>query len=308
MDDAPDLPRSAFFAGWDLFRESALSGAIAGAMLGWLGVFVVLGRMVFLAAALPQAAGLGVALALAAQAGVGLPAWVPAPILGSVTLTGLSALLLARGRQAMRDGRLGLVFAVGAAGTLALGTRIAEDVHEIDDLLFGSGVAVIPEEFRAFWPTAAAILALHAWWMRGLSAAALDPEAARVRGMPVGLLRFVLFGTLAIAVSAGTRLLGALPVFALTVLPPMAALRVAASVPQAIALSAALGAFAGFAGYVAAFLYRLPVGPSQALVAAAVLGVAALAAPAVSRLRAAALACALLSAGAVLVAAAPAIA
>jgi zinc transport system permease protein len=285
MNEAADLTLSAFFAGWDLFRESALSGAIAGALLGWLGVYVVLGRIVFLAAALPQAAGLGVALALAAQARLGLPAWVPAPILGSVTVAGLATALLASGRRMHRDGMLGLVYAVGAAGTLAVGTRIAADVHEIDDLLFGSGVAVVPEEFRAFAATAAAILALHAWWMRGLSAAAIDPEAARVRGMPVTLLRLVLFGTLAVAVSAGTRVLGALPVFALTVLPPLAALRVSASVPQALVLSAVLGAISGFGGYVAAFLWRLPVGPAQALVAAAILGVAVAARPLVSRLR-----------------------
>ena len=61
MDAAPTLAE--FFAAWDLFRAPALTGALAGMMLGCLGVYVVLRRMVFLAATVSQAASFGVALA-----------------------------------------------------------------------------------------------------------------------------------------------------------------------------------------------------------------------------------------------------
>ena len=73
MDDG--LTLSAFFEAWELFREAALTGLVAGALLGVLGVYVVLRRLVFLTAAVSQAAGLGVVSAFYAQLHFGL-AWL----------------------------------------------------------------------------------------------------------------------------------------------------------------------------------------------------------------------------------------
>lgn len=288
--DVPTLTQ--FFEAWDLFRDPAMSGAVAGALLGWLGVYVVLGRMIFLSAALSQAAGLGIALAFWAGAATGMVgSVVVSPWLGSVAMTGLATLLLLADRSpggARRDAVLGFAYLAGAAGTLAVGTRIAAEAHDIDTLLFGSAVAVLPEDFRLLVIVAGVLLAIHAWGHRGLSQAAFSPDAARVRGLPVGVLRLILFGSLATAISFCTRVVGALPVFALSVLPAAAATRLAPSVGWSLVVAAAVGATSGFAGYVVAFLWSLPVGASQTLVAAAITVLALLAGvPATLRSRAA---------------------
>src|SRR5206468_12324584 len=57
---APPPTFNDFFAAWDLFRDPVFAAMIAGATLGYLGVYIVLRRMVFVSAALSQAAGLGV--------------------------------------------------------------------------------------------------------------------------------------------------------------------------------------------------------------------------------------------------------
>ena len=41
-----------FWAGRDLWREPMIAGVLAGGILGYIGVFVVLKRMVFVSAAL----------------------------------------------------------------------------------------------------------------------------------------------------------------------------------------------------------------------------------------------------------------
>jgi zinc transport system permease protein len=266
-----------FFDAWELFQYPAMSGAIAGALMGWLGVYVVLGRMVFLSAALSQAAGLGVALAFWLQIGWGMAdSPLASPWVGATVLTVVATLLLLADRSpagTRREAILGFAYLAGAAGTLAVGTRIAAEVHDIESLLFGSAVAVLPDDFRLLATVAAVILAIHAWGSRGMIQAAFSPDAARVRGLPVGALRVVLFGSVALAISVCTRVVGALPVFALSVLPAAAATRLAPSVRWSLWLAAGIGAFAGFAGYVAAFLWSLPVGASQTLVAAAITGV-----------------------------------
>ena len=59
MNELPGF--SDFFAAWELFSGAVWSSVLVGMTLGLLGVYIVLGRMVFLTAALSQVAGLGVA-------------------------------------------------------------------------------------------------------------------------------------------------------------------------------------------------------------------------------------------------------
>ena len=270
---------SLFFSSWELFREPALAGLLAGALLGYLGVYVVLRRMVFLSAALSQSAGLGVTLAFYAQLHLGLSPKLASPTLFATLATLLAALLLLveeRPKGVRRDSALGALYLVGGAGALALGTRVVDEAYDVESILFGSAVAVLPESFRLLAGTAIVLLGLHLWWLRGFLQASFDREGARVRGLPVRLLELALLASLALAISVGTRILGALPVFAFSVLPAMAALRLSANVPRGLFLATALGAASGFCGYVVAFLYELPVGASQTLSAAALFLVAAL--------------------------------
>jgi zinc transport system permease protein len=268
---AEDTSLPAFFGAWELFREAALSGAAAGALLGWLGVYVVLRRMVFLSAALSQAAGFGVTLAFFAQVYGGVPAGVASPTLGATFTTMLATAGVMVDRSltgARRDSILGCIYLVGAAGALVVGTRIVQELQDIETVLFGSAVAVLPEQFRLLGLLAAGLLGLHLWWARGFIAASFDGEGARIRGLPVKVLDGVLLGSLALAISVCTRVLGALPVFALSVLPALSAVAAAVNVRHALVVAALLGSVSGFGGYVMAFCFKLPVGASQVLVAA----------------------------------------
>lgn len=266
------LTLAGFWEAWPLLGDSALAGGIAGAVLGLVGVYVVLRRLVFLSAAISQAASLGVTLAFYVQLHVGLAL---SPELGALTTTVLAlALVMRTADPARRDATLGVVFLVGAAGTLALATRITTELADIKTLLFGVAVAVVPEDFARLLYVAVPVALLHAWWWRGFVAASFDPEGARVRGLPVAVIEVALFLTLAILISVCTRILGALPTFAFSVLPGLAAVAIAPSVGTALVAAVLLGAASGFAGYVAAYLYELPVPAGQTLTATVLLLVA----------------------------------
>lgn len=260
-----------FFEAWPLFRDSVLAATTAGAVLGFLGVYIVLRRMVFLSAALSQAAGFGVTLAFWAQLAIGVPAFVASPSLGAavLTLTVVAFLLSDQSPDTgRRDAYLGVAFLVGAAGTLAVGTRIVQELQDVETLLFGTAVAVVPEDLAELALVCGVVLGLHLWWRRGFVAVATDRTDARVRGLPVRFLELVLLASIALTISVTTRVLGALPAFAFSVLPAMAALTLAPSVNVALASSMVLGAAMGFAGYFVAYVWDLPVGASQALVGA----------------------------------------
>ncbi|NQW62833.1 MAG: metal ABC transporter permease [Deltaproteobacteria bacterium] len=262
-------PLSDFFAAWELFREPALAGAVSGLLLGWVGVYVALRRMVFLSAAMTQTAGLGVMLAQSAAATFAIAGLAASPTLWALAFSGLAAAALA-GAERLRLGRdqvLGALYLLGAAGAILVGAKVAVDAHDIETVLFGSAVAVAPEDFQRLVVTAVGLLALHLWLGRGFVAAAFDPEGAAARRLPVVLLKVLLLATVALAVSVTTRTIGALPVFAFSTLPALAASRLCPSLGTTLPVAAVLGAVAGFGGYLAAFVWELPVGASQTAVA-----------------------------------------
>ncbi len=265
-----DLTLQLFFDSWELFKDPAVAAILLGGLLGMLGVYVVIKRMVFFSAALSQVAGLGVASSFWVKVVFGA-SWLTSPYLGAATtcLVAVGYIMTQRGQAtANRDSALGLIFLLGSAGTLAVGTRIVQEVQDIESLLFGSAVAVLPEDFNMVVFTVVVLGVLHLWWHRGFVVVSVDADDADVRGLKATLLEWVLLLSLAAGISVSTRVLGALPTFAFSVLPAMGALKIAPNVPRAMSIATLLGATAGFGGYLAAFLYQLPVGASQTIVAA----------------------------------------
>ncbi len=254
-------------------------GALAGALLGTLGVYVVLRRMVFVSAAVSEAAGFGVVLAFAAQAFLGVPALLADPLLGAAVVAILASRLFVHDPIRLhlsRESVLGVVFVLSGAAALLLGSRIPQETHDIQHVLFGTAVMVRTADLIAVAAVAVALLSLHAWVHRGLALATFDPDGAAVQGLPVRLLDVSLFLAIGLAVAVTTHAIGALPVFALTILPAVAALALVRRLVHALVLSCALGLISGAVGYVAAYLLALPVGASQAGVAGllALLGMA----------------------------------
>jgi zinc transport system permease protein len=268
---------STFLGAWDIFRNPLLCALAAGAVLGFLGVFVVLRRMVFVSAGVTQSAGLGVALAFYLQIHVGLHV---DPLVGAAALALMATLAMSvdpgRTIKLPRESLLGLVFALSGGAAVLLGDRISQEAHDIESILFGSAVLVRSFDLVAVLVSGGVVLTIQLWWLRGLVFASFDPDGARVQGLPVSLLDRTLFVSIGLMVGVSARALGSLPVFAFSVLPATAALMLGVRLPWAFVLATVLGALSGVTGYLFAFFYQFPVGGSQT-VAAALFALAAMA-------------------------------
>jgi zinc transport system permease protein len=258
------------FQSFELFRDPILCAMAAGLVLGFLGVFVVLRRMVFVTAAISQSAGLGVALAFYAEIHLGLAV---DPVVGAVTLALGSMLLFALPVERLRLSResfLGAAYIAAGAGAVMVGDRISQEAHDIAGILFGTAVLVRAADLYLVAGIGLAVTLVHVVWYRGFLFAAFDPDGARVQGVPVRFLDSVMWVMLALVVSFATRALGVLPVFAFAVLPAMAALLVGLRPAWSMVIAGIFGAFSGVAGYIAAYFFALPVGACQAGVAVAI--------------------------------------
>lgn len=260
-------PWADLWFGLSLFWEAILTGVVAGAALGYLGVHIVLRRMVFVAAGLTQAAGLGVVLAF--YAGIHLGVTV-SPVLGAAVTALLAAGVLSIPAGRLRisaEAVLAVVWLLGSAGAVLFGARITQEAHDIEAILFGPAVLVRPEDFVLVVAGGVAALGIAIWLRRGLVFSGFDPDGARVQGLPVRWLDFGLLALITLLVAVSTRALGALPVFAFSVAPGIAALMAAPRLGWAFPLAMIGGALAGLTGYAAAWVLDLPVGASQATAA-----------------------------------------
>ena len=246
----------------DFLTRAALAGVGLSLATGPLGSFVVWRRMAYFGDATAHAAILGVALALALDLPVGLGTLAVALIMALTVAT-----LAAKG-WAM-DTTLGVL----AHSALAFGLVGASFVTglraDLSTWLFGDILAVNRADLAFIWGGALVVLGLLAWRWQALLTATLNEDLAHASGLNPDRERLILTLALAVVVAVAIKVVGALLIAAMLIIPAAAARGVSRS-PEAMAVMAvAIGAVASLAGLQLSLWQDTPAGPS--IIAAAAL-------------------------------------
>lgn len=249
-----------------LFDSFLARAAIAGAGVALaaapLGCFVVWRRMAYFSDATAHASILGVALALAFDA----PTFV-----GAMIVAMLMALLIStlNGRGMASDTALG----VAAHSALAVGlvaVSLLPDVRiDIVAYLFGDILAVGRGDIAIIWGGAAIVLGLLSWRWSALLTATLGSDLAYASGVDPRREQLVLTLALAIVVAVAIKVVGALLIGALLLIPAATARRFSAT-PEAMAtIAAIIGIASAISGVWASWVFDTPTGPTIVCIAAA---------------------------------------
>ncbi|MDR0965232.1 MAG: metal ABC transporter permease [Myxococcales bacterium] len=265
MDGA--LLWSDLWAARELFAAPIACAAAAGAGLGFLSVFIVLKRMVFISATVSQCAGLGVAFAFWIELFLGMH--LPPAVIASLVAIAATLLCAIDPKRVglTREALLGLIYALSASLAVLLSARLAQEAHEVQAILFGSAVLVRDLDVWLVSSLGAIILLLGTWTYRGLTFALFDETAARAQGLAVLAIKGALLIAIGAMIGISARALGALPVFALSTLPAVAALRWRLPLRGVLIAASFIGVFDGVGGYLLALRFDLPVGATQATLA-----------------------------------------
>lgn len=237
---------------------------------GLLGSWVVLRRLAFYTHAVGSATFPGLVVA----GPWGLPPKLAG--LGASLLMAAGLERLTRGRQVAPDAGTGLLL----VAALGVGVVLASDVYRsgagVDQLLFGSLLAISAGDLVLAALTAAGMLGLNAALLRPWLASAFDPSTAPSLGVPARAGDWALLVLVAAVVVVSVDAAGALLVGALFVLPAATVLLVAPSVRSLQAGSVALTLAEGAGGLLLAFRLDVPPGPAFALLGGVVFGLVAL--------------------------------
>lgn len=255
---------------YDFMRYALISGLLLGPTCALLGVFVNLRGMAFFSDALAHSALTGVALGFMIDAATG---WKLDPTIYVLIFSCLLALgmgWLSQRTPLARDTITAFTF----TGSVALGVILISMFGKhrmLEGLLFGSIYSNGPADITRQAMLAAIVLIFFLTQLRPLTLATLDPELARARGIRPALLHYAFSLLVAAAVAVGLKMLGALLLSALIVIPAAAARIATTSFRSLIAVALLLGILIPPIGIAASATLNLPTGPSIVLVHIAIL-------------------------------------
>ena len=264
-------PWQDFLAAHEIWREPLIASLVAGALCGFLGVYVVLRRTVFVSAALTQLSTLGLIAALILEESLGVEMeHVGVQLLFALAFSVAGALLLGmalHGRRLPAESGVGTTYVLAGALVVLGANRLVHAAHDLNAMVFGNAVAVPLADLLILTGVALACAVVHTLFAKELVFVSFDGETAAALGYRTGRWNALLFLTLGLAIPVTARVLGALPVFAFLTIPAAAALLVASRLRAVFALAAAIGVFAAAGGYLLSWFWQLPTGATMVVLA-----------------------------------------
>jgi zinc transport system permease protein len=266
-----------FWESWVLWRDIVAVAVIAAGLCSFIGVYIILRRVVFVSAAMSQMSGVGVAMAFFLCSVVQVdphqaPLWLH-PLWYATAFAALGAALFSLNvghRRLASETVVGLGYLIAAGCVILIlnSPRVTQEAHEVNDLLYGNAVVATPQQLKIMAGAAIAVALVHGLFGKEFQFTVFDAEMARTLGLRTRGWSLLLFLTFAVTISVSTRAIGALPVFAFMVIPPAVGLLLADRMWSVFAVSVTVGVASAFIGYWASFRWSLPTGASMVVAAA----------------------------------------
>ncbi|NIF15554.1 metal ABC transporter permease [Pantoea sp. Cy-639] len=245
--------------------NALLAGLMIGPVLGGLGTLVVVKRFAFFSEAVGHAALTGVAIGIL----LGEPYTGPyGSLFGYCLLFGLLLNFL-RNRTGLSPDTLIGVFlsvslALGASLLLMLAGKI--NVHILENVLFGSVLTVSAQDLLVLGVVALLVLGLALPLYNRIMLASFNPQLAAVRGVAVKTLDYLFVVLVTLVTVAAVKVIGAILVGALLVIPAAAARLVSQSLKGFFCLAVLIATLSTLLGILLPIMFDLPVPSGAAII------------------------------------------
>lgn len=249
---------------YPFFVRGLVSVVLLAPLLGGVSHLVVARRLSFFSAALGQAAltGLTIGLLLGEP-----PTSAYGGIFGFCMLAALGMVYVKRHAALPPDTLVGVFLAMTLGLGICLLVAVAKrfNVHQIEAIMFGSLLTVTDADLALLLGVAVAISLVLLWIYNRLLLDSIDPALARVAGAPKILLDYLFVVLLTAAIVASLKVIGALLVEAMVVVPAAAARNVARGARSYVLSSVLIALASGVAGLFLSAQVQVPSGGAVVL-------------------------------------------
>jgi zinc transport system permease protein len=244
---------------YDFMQRAFIAGMFIALLASVSGTFIVLKRYSMMSETLAHSALVGVAVGLV---GGFNPLWM------AVVVAILSAWLIEYLRLSFSlysDS----ILAILLSGSLAIAVIIVSlggaFNNSLFSYLFGSILSVSSEDVTVIVGFGSVALMLLLLFYKELYFIAYDEEVAKVSGIRVRFLNFLLVSVVAVIIALSIRVVGSLLIGALMVIPTVSALQYRVGFLPTMFISLLIALFSVASGMILSFYYSLPSGATIVL-------------------------------------------
>ncbi len=250
--------------GFGFVQRALVAVVLSSVLLGGLSHLVLARRLAFFSAALGQAVLTGVSLGVL----LGEPLDAPwGSVFGFSLLVAVLLVWARRNSSLPTDTLVG----VALAGTLGLGVCLLVvitqqfNVHQLEAVMFGSVLTVGPADLALLGVLGLVVLFAVGWLENRLLLSSLDERIATASKLADARDEYAFVVLLTVAIVISVKVMGALMVEALLVIPAAASRNVARHVVGVVAGSVAVALVAGVSGLLVSARFNAPSGAAIVL-------------------------------------------
>lgn len=246
------------------FARGVLAVLVLAPLLGTMSHLVVARRLSFFSAALGHAALTGLTIGILLGEPINS---AYGGLFGFCMLSALGMVYVKRHAALPPDTLVGVFLSMSLGLGICLLVAVTKrfNIHQLEAVMFGSLLTVTDGDLALLLGAAIVVAVALAWIYNGLLLDSVDPALAHVAGRSTAFLDyfFVLLLTAAIVVSL--KVIGALLVEAMVVVPAAAARNLARSARSYLAISVLTALGAGIAGLFVSSRFLVPSGGAVVL-------------------------------------------
>lgn len=246
------------------FQKGLLVAALSGALLGFIGVYIVLRGMSYIGHGLSHSifGGFAAVQLFAAQFYViGAALW---GIASALAINGVT-----RRTRIGADAAIGVITTASFALGVALFARFGTSGPAFENALFGSILGITTGQILALVAVTVLAVLFVIVRYRALLFATFDPEVAEVSGVNVARLEALFMIVLSLAILATLTVIGVTLVAAMLVIPAVVARMLTDSFARMLVLSTVIGTACGIVGMYLSYFAGVPSGTMIVLTGAA---------------------------------------
>jgi ABC-type Mn2+/Zn2+ transport system permease subunit len=218
--------------------------------------------------------GAGAGTAHAAFAGVTFAFLIGTPPLGMAILFALVTVwitgLLQQNGKLKPDVPIGVFYTLTMALAIFFLGLMKGYNPEVYGYLFGSILSVTRENLWVILILSLVILLTLTLFYKEFHFISFDQEMAEASGIPARTLFLLLLNLIAVTIVISLKVVGAILVFALLVIPAAAAQQWARHIRSMMLISAGIGIFSSWSGVMLSYWFDVPSGATIVLIAAAI--------------------------------------
>ncbi len=247
-----------FVATLSLFRYALAGIVLVSFICSYLGVYIVLKRIIFVGVAIAQISSMGVAFAFLLH----LP-----PTIFSILFTLLGMLFMSQklvGKRLSQEGIVGLCFVTAWAVTALMMAKSPLGIHEVEHIVFGDILTISPMQVYTALGVVITIITLHLLFYKEFLFVSFDYDMAKAQGVNSALWDILLYFSIGAAIAIGIMIAGNMMITSCIILPALNGLIFAQRLRNVFIISCIQGVCTATLGFLISYFLDLPYGPTAA--------------------------------------------